>query len=88
MYLEFHLPKEEGSQSCWHAISWINEELEIWANKYDKTFKTKMVKYTLRVIFPDEVDYTYFMLTWDPICSYKWLHYVVKDPMKPIDRKY
>ncbi len=64
MYIEFTLPQGAGGMTATHALNIVYKQLAIWANKYDVNYKTKTIKYKLRVTFDSDDCYTLFGLTW------------------------
>lgn len=64
MYIEFHLPQGAGGMAGAHALYTIRTRLAAWAEKYNIKYKTKTIKYTLRVTFDSDEYYTLFGLTW------------------------
>jgi hypothetical protein len=55
MYIEF-----------WLSSDLVRNKLNAWAVKYNIKYRTKVVKYTLRVTFDSDDSYTLFALTWVP----------------------
>ena len=64
MYIEFTWPKGGGGQTAAHALGTISKKLDTWADKYNVEYKTKTIKYNLRVTFDLDEYYTLFGLTW------------------------
>lgn len=67
MYIEFSLPNGAGGMAAGYAISAIRQDIEIWAEQYNITYKTKLHKYTLRLCLNTDKEYTQFALTWNPV---------------------
>ena len=61
MYIEFTLPQAARALPAVYAL---NTELAAWAQKYKIEYKTKTIKYKLRVTFDSDDCYTLFGLTW------------------------
>ena len=67
MYLAFDLPDPRDNNPSAHTVAFcIHRELDKWGNRYQIEFKTKYHKNRLRLIFPIENEYHFFMLTWSP----------------------
>lgn len=66
MYIEFWLPSGAGGMATGYAVSVIKQEIESWAQKYHVAYRTKVVKYTLRLSFNNQQDYVHFQLSWNP----------------------
>lgn len=64
MYIEFQLPHGAGGLTATYAAGTIHKHLSTWAEKYKLKYKTKTIKYTIRVTFESDEDYTLFGLTW------------------------
>ena len=64
MYIEFTLPQGAGGLTAGYALSTVCKQLATWAAKYDIKYKTKTIKYKLRVTFDSDDSYTLFGLTW------------------------
>jgi len=64
MYIEFRLPQDAGGMAAAHALYTIRKRLEVWAKKHNVEYRTKTVKYILRVTFDADHYYTLFGLTW------------------------
>jgi hypothetical protein len=64
VYIEFTLPQGAGGLTAGHALGTVHKQLATWANKYDVNYKTKTIKYKLRVTFDSDDTYTLFGLTW------------------------
>lgn len=66
MYIEFRLPRE-GGYTTQQAIVRIEFDIDLWVHKYDIPYhKTKIHKYTYRLVLKDDEAYSYFALTWNP----------------------
>jgi hypothetical protein len=86
MYVEFDLPTGAGGMAAQHINAILLRMFKEWAARYGYTYKTKTVKYTIRLMFEDPNAYTTFGLTWNP--EYKefqsWLmRYRFVEPMNP-----
>ena len=64
MYIEFTLPQGAYGMTATYAASTVSKKLAVWAEKYDIKYKTKTIKYKLRVTFDSDDSYTLFGLTW------------------------
>lgn len=64
MYIEFQLPQSDDGLTAIYAAGTIHRHLATWAEKYKLKYKTKTIKYTIRVTFDLDEDYTLFGLTW------------------------
>ena len=63
MYLEFELPEA----LAYYVNGQLNTYLDRWAEKYQVTFKSKIVKYRKRVTFEQDALYDLFLMTWQPM---------------------
>ena len=70
MYIEFRLPTGAGGMAAGHASAMLKRNIATWAAKYNIEYKTKIVKYTLRLCFESEQYYAFFQLSWNPDHSY------------------
>jgi len=78
VYIEFTLPQGAGGLTAAHALGTVSSRLATWANKYDVNYKTKTIKYKLRVTFDSDDTYTLFGLTWVLDSKYpSWTDYRV-----------
>ena len=66
MYIEFRLPTGAGGMAAGHALALIKKDIEVWAQKYNIKYKTKLHKYTYRLSLGNDKEYTQFALTWEP----------------------
>ena len=67
MYIEFRLPRGAGGpDQASYALSIVQKKLVVWVAKYEVEYRTKVVKYTLRVTFDSDESYTLFAMTWVP----------------------
>lgn len=66
MYIKFRLPTGAGGMAAGHCAAMIKRNIEAWANKYHIKYKTKIVKYTMRLCLESEEDYSFFQLSWNP----------------------
>jgi hypothetical protein len=68
MYIEFTLPQgPSGITAVQPAIQDLNivaKKLSAWAQKHNVEYKTKIIKYKVRVTFDSDEYYTLFGLTW------------------------
>ena len=80
MYIEFRLPTGAGGMAAAHCTALIKRNVAAWAVKHNIEYKTKVVKYTLRLSFNSVDDYTFFQLSWNP--DHSWaLNYTLVEPM-------
>ena len=70
MYIEFRLPSGAGGVAAGYASSRIRRAIEAWTAKYNISYRTKVVKYTLRLCLERDEDYAFFQLSWDP--DFEW----------------
>jgi len=70
VYIEFSLPNGSAGQAAAHANRIITLALHEWAGKYNITFNSKTIKYTKRVTFDDDANYSLFAMTWNPDKKY------------------
>ena len=76
MYIEFTLPQGAGGLTAGHALNIVIRKLSTWANKYNVSYRTKTIKYKLRVTFDSDDGYTLFGLTWVQDPKYpSWTNY-------------
>ena len=66
MYICFYLPSGAGGLAAQHALGLIRGELKQWSDRHQVPYKTKVHRYTLRVILEREQDYTHFEISWNP----------------------
>lgn len=67
MYLVFGLPEMGDNDPSPHTIAfWLHREIDLWAEKYQITYKTKFHKNRLRLVFSNDSEYHFFMLSWSP----------------------
>jgi len=81
MYIEFRLPNGAGGQTALYSKILIDQGLIDWYEKYSIPYKTKIVKYTYRVIFDDPDSYSFWALTWVSK-NYATSRWSLKEPMK------
>ena len=90
MYLVFDLPKLGDNDPSTHTVAFLlHREIDLWYEKYQIAYKTKFHKNRLRLIFSNEDDYFFFMLSWNPNMSIsgtkldpEWVKPRVVDPPK------
>lgn len=91
MYLVFDLPEPGGSVfPTAHTVAFLlHRELDAWHEKHQIPYKTKYHKNRLRLIFSNENEYYFFMLSWNPNMlingnrlDSKWAVVTVVDPPK------
>jgi len=68
MYIEFRLASDEDKSTTriQIALHIIYQDLHAWSNKYNIPYKTKLHKFTKRVMFDDPEFYSFFALTFEP----------------------
>ena len=76
MYIEFQLPNGSAGQAAAHSLTIIRRALAAWSQKYNIQYTEKTIKYTHRVCFEDDNQYSFFAMTWNPDRKYyalgKW----------------
>jgi hypothetical protein len=82
VYIEFTLPQGPSGitavQPAIHALNIVSNKLSAWAQKYNVEYKTKTIKYKIRVTFDSDEYYTLFGLTWVQDPKYpSWTDYRV-----------
>jgi len=90
MYLVFDLPEPGTDFPTPHIVAfWVHRELDNWSQKHQLKYKTKFHKNRIRLIFPTEDEYYFFMISWDPnynINGYRidteWSKFRVVEPPK------
>jgi hypothetical protein len=65
MYILFELPQDDSEITAW-ALSVLEHELHMWSDQYSIDYNTKIVKYTKRITFDNDKNYSFFALTWQP----------------------
>ena len=60
-------------------------DLRTWSERYDIAYRSKHIKYTLRITFDDDASYSFFAVTWNPTSS-RGLEYQLIEPMKVDNR--
>ena len=63
----------------------IEEELEMWAEKYNihkKSYKLKMINDVIKLTFKNNNLYSFFCLTWQPHALCEYLQFDIIEPMK------
>ena len=66
MYIQFNIPSDGGGMPAQYVNYWLKHNLKFWAERYNITYRTKDIKYTVRVTFDDDKLYDFFALTWNP----------------------
>ena len=61
MYIEFQI--STAIPRLWQNV--IDNDVRAWAEKFDIPYKTKIIKYTYRVILTCQEHYTLFGLSFD-----------------------
>ena len=61
MFIEFQLPQDE---SYGHVLNLIRLDIVDWATRYNIPYTQKTIKYTHRLAFDDERNYSFFAMTW------------------------
>jgi len=69
MFIEFELPNGAGGMATGYALSQLQTEINNWAGQYGVKYKTKLHKYTFRLCFENNEQYTFFQLSWNPVNS-------------------
>jgi hypothetical protein len=82
MLIEFRLPQGAGGITSGLCYQAIKAEIEAWSNRYNVRYTDKVVRYTYRVCFDNDKDYSLFQLTWEPDPNPKTWFYdyrIIKD---------
>jgi len=66
MYIEFQLPTGAGGMTAQYTNSVLNRNLHAWSDRYGIPYNKKIHKWTVRVTFDNEENYSFFALTWNP----------------------
>lgn len=66
MLIEFQLPSRGAGMATAHALGLLKQELRAWSKKYNIEYTEKTVRYTHRVCFDDDENYSFFAVTWRP----------------------
>lgn len=82
MYIEFRLPNGSAGQAAAHSKRLIDIQMQEWSELHEIPYKTKLVKYTYRVIFDNPENYSFWALTWEPR-SYSARRWSLIEPMSP-----
>ena len=75
MYIKFDIPR-------WHLVSILTGDLNEWSDRYDISFRFKMVNHTCRVTFDNDRYYSFFATTWNP-SDPELRNYQLIEPMNP-----
>ena len=75
MFIEFELPQDE---SYTYYVTVVRLNIVEWASQHNIPYNQKTVKYTHRLTFDDDRNYSFFAMTWQP---------APEIPFKIIDRK-
>ncbi len=79
MYIEFRVPTE-GGYTTQVALVQITADIDDWVRKNDIEYhKTKIHKYTYRLVLKNDEAYSYFALTWEPKYSVSQ-NFIFKNP--------
>ena len=70
MYIEFTIPSDvngihNGIPAHYTTLS-LKQNLKSWSERYNIAYRTKDIKYTVRVTFLEDKYYNFFALTWNP----------------------
>ena len=84
MYLEFPLPHGAGGAAAGTALVQLRKKLARWSEQHNIAHSAKIYKYTYRISFDKDQNYSFFMSSWNNEGSH-WFTPVLKEPMK-IDR--
>ena len=66
MYIEFTIPSDRGGVPAHYTDLSLKQNLKSWSERYNIAYRTKDIKYTVRVTFDDDRHYEFFALTWNP----------------------
>lgn len=69
MYIEFRLPSGAGGMAAQYTYGMLCRNLREWSNQYGIQYRTKIVKYTVKVTLENDNSYSFFGLTWQPTGS-------------------
>lgn len=64
MYIEFQLPQGAAGWAAQHALHQIKQEIAAWSIRYGIPYTQKTVKYTHRLAFDNQANFTLFSMTW------------------------
>jgi hypothetical protein len=81
MYIEFSIPSGGGGMPAQYTNHWLKHNLKSWAERYSITYRTKDIRYTVRLTFDDDKLYDFFALTWNPR-NPELKNYRMIEPMK------
>ena len=66
MYIEFSLFDVSGRVPAQYTNEQLIQNLKSWSERYSIAYRTKNVKFTVRLTFDDNKLYNFFALTWNP----------------------
>lgn len=66
MYIEFTIPSDRGGFPAHYTNLSLKQNLKSWSDRYNIAYRTKDIKYIVRVTFDDDRHYEFFALTWNP----------------------
>ncbi len=66
MYIEFTIPSDRGGFPARYTDFSLKQNLKSWSERYNIAYRTKDVKYIVRVTFDNDCHYEFFALTWNP----------------------
>ena len=64
MYIEFALERDQQGYYSEFDLMVIKRDIQKWAKKHGIPFKTKSIKYTVRVVFEDDSLCNFFALSY------------------------
>lgn len=73
MYIEFALPTGAAGAAAGYANFVIETALKQWGKKHQIAYISKVIKFTKRVTFDQDQDYTVFALTWNSGKTHQYL---------------
>jgi hypothetical protein len=70
MYIEFTIPSDingiHNRIPAHYTSTQLKQNLKSWAERYSIAYRTKDIRYTVRLTFDDDKLYDFFALTWNP----------------------
>lgn len=71
MYIEFVLPTGAGGLAAQMASQRIRQSVHDWAAQHEIEYQTKVVKYTIRIVFDQDQTCEFFALSYDGVRPYR-----------------
>ncbi len=66
MHIEFSLPSGAGGAAAPTALRIIQKQLDRWQDLYGIAYIGQVKEYTYLVTLPNQQDYSFFLLSFDP----------------------